>query len=303
MKSLLCRALILSLLVSNLFPAITEPQTGWSYYQGMFQQFYFFVSPMNIQDVNGDTIEGYGDGTNGQIVESSDCGLTPGCDVIGAFVTHDLTEEMCVEVGGYYVNGACDVCAGWNYYNSYTETNGSIITSITIIGQENSDNFEYYCPTGTIPKLKFYDASEGLIYHLQSDVLLAPFSDLSINLYWPDCTDISDCEEVHFLATEDDPLDNGDSNELPDSFEIVSIYPNPFNPSTHIQYAIGSIEHINISVYDTVGRHVATLYDGFQDIGTHELIWSPEATISSGSYIIMVETPTDLLTSKVTYVK
>jgi len=307
MKSLLCRVLIPSLLISSLFSAFTEENTGWSYIQSTNQTFYIFISPMNIVDADGGSIEGYGDGSNGQNSATSDCGLNPSsCDVLGAFMPRDLDEGACSDEGGYYVNGQCDICVGWSYYNSYSEANnGSITTTLLINGLDTSDSgdYDYYCANDEIPHLKYYDASDGIIHSLTSDIELGGFFNNNIFLYWPDCTDMSDCEEVHFIAMEDDPLDNGNSNEFPNSFEIVSIYPNPFNPSTHIQYSMGSIDYINISVYDTVGRHVATLYDGFQDIGTHELIWSPEATISSGSYIIMVETPTDLLTSKVTYVK
>jgi len=132
---------------------------------------------------------------------------------------------------------------------------------------------------------------------------LGSFFNNNIFLYWPDCAGMEDCLEIHFLAVEDNPLSNEDEDEFPDSFEIVNIYPNPFNPSTQIQYTLGSIEYINIDVYDTIGRHIVTLFDGFQDIGTHELIWTPESSISSGSYIIKVETLNDLLTSKVTFLK
>ena len=34
----------------------------------------------------------------------------------------------------------------------------------------------------------------------------------NIFLYWPDCTGLTDCEAVHFIAAEDDPLDNDIQN-------------------------------------------------------------------------------------------
>ena len=87
---------------------------------------------MNIVAAVGDTIEGYGDGSNGQTYATSDCGLDPSsCDVLGAFVAQDLDESTCSEIGGYYQNNQCDVCVGWSYYNSYQEaTNGSITTTL-----------------------------------------------------------------------------------------------------------------------------------------------------------------------------
>ena len=122
MKSLLCRVLIPSLLISSLFSAFTEENTGWSYIQSTNQTFYIFISPMNIVDADGGSIEGYGDGSNGQNSATSDCGLNPNsCDVLGAFIPRDLDEGACSDEGGYYVNGHCDICVGWTYYNSYFE--------------------------------------------------------------------------------------------------------------------------------------------------------------------------------------
>jgi hypothetical protein len=307
MKKLLFYLIVVSLLISNLFSAFTEENTGWTYIQSINQAFYIFISPMDIIDSDGNTIEGYGDGSGGQDSSTSDCGQNPSsCDVLGAFITHDLDEGTCDEVGGYYQNNQCDVCVGWSYYNSYSVTdNGSITSTLLINGFDNSDNgdYDYYCENGEVPHLKYYDASDGIIYALTSDADLGAFSNLAIFLYWPDCEGMGECLEVHFLAAEDDPLSNEDLDEFPNSFEIVNIYPNPFNPSTQIEYALSSVEYINISVYDTIGRHIMTLFEGFQDIGHHDLTWSPESSVSSGSYIIKIETLNDLLTSKVTYLK
>ena len=121
-------------------------------------------------------------------------------------------------------------------------------------------------------------------------------------MYWPDCTGISDCNQFQAVASEDDPLIN-DQNEIPNGFEISSVYPNPFNPSVNITFSLLALEQVNISVYDSIGRHITTLFDGFKEHGTHQLIWTPETTISSGNYIIIMETPNNIFTSKATYLK
>ena len=91
---------------------------------------------MNFVDVLGNQIEGYGDGSNGQTSSQSDCGLnSESCDVLGAFMSRDIDENACSDAGGYFVNGQCDVCVGWSYYNSYAESsNGSITTTLQING-------------------------------------------------------------------------------------------------------------------------------------------------------------------------
>ena len=85
-------------------------------------------------------------------------------------------------------------------------------------------------------------------------------------MYWPDCTGMSDCDElsiyriqkmIHLVIVK---------MRLPSNFEISSIYPNPFNPSVNITFSVTTLEHVNISVYDTIGRHIATLFDGFKEL-------------------------------------
>ena len=299
------------LLIGILFPSFTEENTGWTHLQSTNQTFYIFISPMSITDSLGNTIEGYGDGTNGQTSTESDCGLNPeSCDVIGAFMSRDLDEQSCADAGGYYVNGQCDICVGWSYYNSYTENiSNDIITISTTLSINGfmdgpgDNNFAHYCMNGEVPTLKFYDASEELVHSMIADIDMGSFQNNSIFLYMPDCTGITECEQVDFIATEDDPLSNDTQNPTPESFEITNVYPNPFNPSVSIHYSLGSLEYVNISIYDTIGRHITTVFDGFKGNGFHELIWTPEASVSSGNYIVTIETPNNLLTRKVTYLK
>ena len=104
------------------------------------------------------------------------------------------------------------------------------------------------------------------------------------------------------LATSTSSLSN-DSSNLPDSFEVIDIYPNPFNPSTQIEYTLNSIEYINVTVYDMIGREIIILFDGYQSIGSHQLSWNPDYSVSSGNYIVRIETPNDSYTNKVTNLK
>ncbi len=47
--------------------------------------------------------------------------------------------------------------------------------------------------------------------------------------------------------------------------------PNPFNPSTTIEYSVAAESHVTVRVYDAAGRVVRTLVDGSVDGGSaHE---------------------------------
>ena len=220
-------------MVTALFPAVTDSNTGWSYIQSSNQTFYFFIDYMNIVDQDSNMIEGYGDGTNPSTSDSSECVLDPtSCDVVGAFLSHNIDIAECTDIGGVYENGVCDVCVGWIYYNSLTEnpSNGSITTTLLINGYDTSNNgdYDYYCQNGNIPHLKFYDASEELVYSLSSNMSLGPFFNNNLFVYYPDCTEIGGtCEELVLNIDSSQSLDNSGDTEIPNSFEIMSIYPNP----------------------------------------------------------------------------
>ena len=111
MKFLLIRLLSLCFFIGLMFPANTEPNTGWSYIQSTQQFFYIFLSPMNFVDNYGNQIDAYGDGSNSINIDVSDCGANPeSCDVIGVFMSRDIDENMCNDAGGYYVIGQCYIC-------------------------------------------------------------------------------------------------------------------------------------------------------------------------------------------------
>lgn len=78
--------------------------------------------------------------------------------------------------------------------------------------------------------------------------------------------------------------------ELPVSARIRGNYPNPFNPSTTIQFEVDQPGHVRIGVYDLMGREVSVLHEGMMNAGSHETIWDASG-FPSGTYIVRLETP------------
>jgi len=68
-----------------------------------------------------------------------------------------------------------------------------------------------------------------------------------------------------------------------------SIYPNPFNPTTKIQYFLQSQSSVKISIYDSCGREVALLANEMQLPGSHSIFWDAN-NYSSGIYYIKILT-------------
>ena len=79
--------------------------------------------------------------------------------------------------------------------------------------------------------------------------------------------------------------------ELPERIELLGNYPNPFNPSTTIRYAIPAGGDVTIHVFDLLGRQVSTLSAGLQAAGRQELTINA-GSLASGAYFYRIEVAT-----------
>jgi hypothetical protein len=128
----------------------------------------------------------------------------------------------------------------------------------------------------------------------------APFTSLTSVEYTHDEVNIGDhWTDVSYPYTFDGRIDEVRISDIA-RYEIVSIddeqdellprrvnlsqnYPNPFNSSTIIQYTLPKASEVKITLYDILGRKIATLQNGRQVAGNHSLIWNADAA-SSGIY-------------------
>lgn len=72
-------------------------------------------------------------------------------------------------------------------------------------------------------------------------------------------------------------------NSLPTTFAVLQNYPNPFNPNTTITYQLPLTSSAVISVYDVLGKEVATLVNETKEAGVHTVQFDA-SNISSGIY-------------------
>lgn len=76
---------------------------------------------------------------------------------------------------------------------------------------------------------------------------------------------------------------------IPESFFVDQNYPNPFNPSTTIRYGLPSESFVTVQVFNILGQEIATLFEGRQNAGVHELNFDA-SNFSSGVYIYRIQT-------------
>lgn len=70
----------------------------------------------------------------------------------------------------------------------------------------------------------------------------------------------------------------------PSDYDLVEVYPNPFNPTTVLSYKLQVASFVNLSVYDVAGRQVAELVNGWRDSGVHQATFDG-SSLPSGIYI------------------
>ena len=85
--------------------------------------------------------------------------------------------------------------------------------------------------------------------------------------------------------------------EVPEAFVLEGNYPNPFNPSTTIGFSVPSESHIRLTVFDILGRKVATLTDQPYAPGRHSLDWDA-SNVSSGQYFYRMEVNGHMIDTK-----
>ena len=72
---------------------------------------------------------------------------------------------------------------------------------------------------------------------------------------------------------------------IPESFELSTAYPNPFNPTTTLDLTLLVKEKVSVQVYNMQGQQVASLYDGEMEAGNHSLTWDADSH-GSGIYFV-----------------
>ena len=91
-------------------------------------------------------------------------------------------------------------------------------------------------------------------------------------------------------------------DELPNAISLDQNYPNPFNPASSISYSLPRSMHVRLSVYDALGRQVATLVDGIESAGVHQA--AVDATgWASGVYMYALQTEASTVTRKMIVLK
>ncbi|MCP4633090.1 MAG: T9SS type A sorting domain-containing protein, partial [candidate division Zixibacteria bacterium] len=89
---------------------------------------------------------------------------------------------------------------------------------------------------------------------------------------------------------------------IPTEFALNGNYPNPFNPTTKINYQLPTTSVVSLDIYNILGQKVETLVDGEVSAGYHTVDWNA-SEYSSGVYFAKLSDGKKTVTHKMMLVK
>ncbi|MBU1937310.1 T9SS type A sorting domain-containing protein [bacterium] len=88
----------------------------------------------------------------------------------------------------------------------------------------------------------------------------------------------------------------------PTAHMIARNYPNPFNPTTTIDYSIPMAGKVTLVVYDIIGREVTLLVNNHQNAGSYSVNWNATA-LPSGIYFYRLSVGSQSITNRMLLIK
>lgn len=88
----------------------------------------------------------------------------------------------------------------------------------------------------------------------------------------------------------------------PTSFSLAQNFPNPFNPTTTIQYSLPKAENVTLKIYNLLGEEVKTLVNDYQQAGKHSVQFNSN-NLASGIYLYRLQAGSFIHTKKMILIK
>ena len=75
-----------------------------------------------------------------------------------------------------------------------------------------------------------------------------------------------------------------EDSTIPERFEAGPSYPQPFRQRVVLPFTLPAPARVRLDVYDSLGRHAATVADRTLQAGSHRIEWSPPSGLPGGNY-------------------
>ncbi len=100
------------------------------------------------------------------------------------------------------------------------------------------------------------------------------------------------------ITIDDEPVgireETNSNNVVPEKPVLLNNYPQPFNPSTTIDYILPEAMQVTLIIYNTQGELVNNLFSGYKTKGSHSVVWNGDDAnrkdVPSGVYLLQLRT-------------
>jgi hypothetical protein len=86
-----------------------------------------------------------------------------------------------------------------------------------------------------------------------------------------------------FIGSPSSVLSVTDGQVIPGGFQLEQNFPNPFNPSTTIEFNLPQAEFVSLKVFNSLGQEIATIVNGLHPAGNYSVKWDA-GLVPSGVY-------------------
>lgn len=189
-----------------------------------------------------------------------------------------------------YVEGGVTLSVTLSYFNAIF--NGFDSVALQWETQTETNNLGFYILRSTEPEavnatvvselIPAANTSQGAVYYFEDNSLY----DDGLYYYWLQDVSFAGAIELHGPAMAQVTLNAGgnQSPNIPLKTSFTRSYPNPFNPSTQLEYYLEKGSDVEFQVYNLKGQLVDQITLRHQDSGFHRYTWKPQ--LSSGVYMI-----------------
>ncbi len=187
---------------------------------------------------------------------------------MGVYLTEASIEDVPVEMGDEIALYDGDRCVGSGTFNG---------DDLFLINASMDDGMNNGFTEGNAITIKIFDASTGIEYN-------------DVEISWVDV----------WNQPTDAPLYDGlnaafasvNAVNVPETFALHQNFPNPFNPSTKIQYDIPADANVSVTIFNILGENVATLVNDYQSAGEYVIEWDG-SDAASGIYFYKITADTE----------
>ena len=141
--------------------------------------------------------------------------------------------------------------------------------------------------------------------------VLTEGKDITYNVYFYSREDITIQISYEFFDQDNRVIGSGYTDHVitpvPTEFALQQNYPNPFNPITTINYDLPKSAHVQLVIYDILGREVRSLINQEQQAGYYSFNWNSKDNfgrpVSAGIYFYQIQSQEFVKTKKMILLK